>query len=76
MSLITATWEAEVGGSWFKANLGKRKKSYLEKKPKVERAGIRIVAEGTERRTFLAGVTVSSIPRTAKNKKIYMLIRK
>jgi hypothetical protein len=30
VSLIQPTWEAEIGGLWFKANLGEKSKPYLK----------------------------------------------
>jgi hypothetical protein len=39
MSLIPATWEAWVGGSWSKASPSKNMKIYLKKITEAERAG-------------------------------------
>jgi hypothetical protein len=38
MPAISATQEAEVGGSWIKASSGKSKRPYLKKKLKAKKA--------------------------------------
>jgi hypothetical protein len=35
--VIPATQQAEIGGSWYKASLGKSKRTYLKNKLKAKR---------------------------------------
>jgi hypothetical protein len=39
MSMIPATWEAEVGGLWFKGSPGKGTRPYLKNKLVQKRGG-------------------------------------
>jgi hypothetical protein len=67
MPVIPATWETEVGGSWYQASLGKRVRPYLKNKLKAKRTGRGIV----QKKEYLSSKcgALSLIPRIAKKKK-------
>jgi predicted metalloprotease len=61
MPVIPAIWEAEIGGSWFKASLSKKWENLSEKLTKAERT--RGIAQVVEHKAL------SLNPSTAKKKR-------